>query len=416
MQVYTARFMLPVASPAIRDAAVAVDEGRIVYAGPDKDVLKAAGPEAEVRDLGEAAILPGLVNAHTHLELSWMGQDPPTGGDYATWLRELLDRCHDPDEAAARAAAEEGLRAMADRGTVAVGDVANETWIGPIIARSGLHAIVFYELYGLKNEEAESRLEQAAEQLETLGQDPDLNAACGRVQIALTAHAPHTTSQPLLKALAGRSTACGDPLSLHVAESAAEVALLRDGSGPLSELFRERDFFEQDWKAPGATPVSYLHRLGVLSPRTLAVHCVHLDQQDHSLLQAGRVTVVACPRSNARLGVGTAAIPKLMKQGVPVALGTDSLASAPSLDLLAEMAALIEDHPGLSPAAVLRMATLNGARALGLADRLGSIEPGKLAELVVVPVADAETKPLVTVCSNPPEVFRLADAPWEPPT
>jgi cytosine/adenosine deaminase-related metal-dependent hydrolase len=305
---------------------------------------------------------------------------------------------------------------MISRGTVAVGDVANGTWVGPVIARSGLHAIVFYELYGLKSGQAEQSLEEAAQQLETLGQDPDLNSACGRVQIALTPHAPHTTSAPLLKALSGRSSACGDPLSIHVSESDAEVAFLRDGSGPLNELFRARDFLDDEWKAPGARPVGYLHRLGVLSPRTLAVHCVHLDRQDHSLLQAGGVTVVTCPRSNAKLGVGKAPIPKLMGEGVPVALGTDSLASSPDLDLFAEMAALIEEHSGLSPAAALRMATLNGARALGMADRLGSIEAGKLAELIVLPLPDPDVKPLEMVCSNPADVHRLADAPWEPAT
>jgi cytosine/adenosine deaminase-related metal-dependent hydrolase len=160
--------------------------------------------------------------------------------------------------------------------------------------------------------------------------------------------------------------------------------------------------------------VGYLHRLGIFSSRTLAVHCVHLDQQDHSLLQAGQVTVVTCPRSNARLGVGTAPIQKLLSAGIPVALGTDSLASNPDLDLFAEMAALVDAHEGLYPAPVLRMATLNGARALGLDDRLGSIEVGKLAALLVIPLDDPGTKPFDAVCSNPELVYPLAEAPAEP--
>jgi len=302
---------------------------------------------------------------------------------------------------------------MTARGTVAIGDVANEMWIGPLIARSGLYAVVFHELYGLRSDEAEALLAEAAAKLETLGADTDVKAAAGRVQIALTPHSPHTTSTPLLRALAGRSAACGDPLTIHVAETAAEVALLRDGSGPLAEFFRERGLADDQWQAPKSTPVGYLHRMGVLSPRTLAVHCVHLDRQDRSLLQAGRVTVVTCPRANRYLEVGTAPIPKLLGEGVPVALGTGSLASAPDLDLFAEMAALVAEHPSLSPAAVLRMATLNGAKALGLYPDLGAIEVGKLASLLVVPLADPAQKPFEAVCANPSVVHPLAEAPWD---
>jgi 5-methylthioadenosine/S-adenosylhomocysteine deaminase len=414
MKVYTARYVLPVSSALIRDGAVAVDQDRIVGVGPRQDVLEAAGAEAELRDLADAVILPGLINAHTHLELSWMKDDPPPGGDYVTWLGDLLRRRDSVDPDRGREAAEAALREMVSRGTVAVGDVANDTWIAALIARSGLHGIVFHELYGLRGADAETVLEEAAANLEQWGADPDIQKAGNRVRIALTPHAPHTTSTQLLRALAGRAEACGEPLTIHVAESKAEAALLRDGSGPFVDLFRERGFWDDEWQPPGASPVGYLHRLGIFSSRTLAVHCVHLDQQDHSLLQAGQVTVVTCPRSNARLGVGTAPIQKLLSAGIPVALGTDSLASNPDLDLFAEMAALVDTHPGLYPAPVLRMATLNGARALGLDDRLGSIEVGKLAALLVVPLADPGTKPFDAVCSNPELVYPLAEAPAEP--
>jgi cytosine/adenosine deaminase-related metal-dependent hydrolase len=190
------------------------------------------------------------------------------------------------------------------------------------------------------------------------------------------------------------------------------LSLLQDGSGPLAALFDERGFRGPEWRPPGLTPVEHLDRLGVLSSLTLAVHCVHLRRGDHSLLQARRATVVVCARSNERLGVGSAPLLELLREGVPVALGTDSLASSPDLDLFAEIVALRRIYPSLKPAAILRMATVNGARALGLADRLGTIEAGKLAQLLVVPLADDEDDPLEAVCSNPSEVFRLDEAPW----
>jgi 5-methylthioadenosine/S-adenosylhomocysteine deaminase len=414
MQTYVARYLLPVSGPLIREGAVAVEDGRIVAVGSRAEVLATVGADAPVRDLGDAVVLPGLINAHTHLELSWMGSDPLPAGDYTDWIGAFLDKRRGVDHETAVAATEKALAEIASRGTVAVADVSNEFWTAPLLARSGLHAIVFHELYGMQADEAETNLEQAAGKLAELAADTDLIAAGGRVQIALTPHAPHTTSAPLLRALTGRAAASDEPLTIHVAESADEVELLRSGKGRLADLFRKLGFLDEAWEAPGSTPVRYLHGLGVLSQRTLAVHCVHLDQQDQSLLQAGRVTVVACPRSNEWLGVGTARIPKLLSAGVPVALGTDSLASAPDLDLFAEMAVLAGRQQGLAPAAVLRMATLNGARALGLDDRLGTIEPGKLASLFVVPLPDPAAKPFEVVCSNPETVHTLEEAPAEP--
>jgi cytosine/adenosine deaminase-related metal-dependent hydrolase len=414
MLVYTARSILPVASPLIQEGAVAVDGGLITAVGPRSGVLKSAGKDAEVRDLGDVVLMPGLINAHTHLELCWMADDPPELGDHPAWLKQVMERRKKFDPERARQAAEEQLGALTGRGTVAVGDVAGETWIVPLIAQSSLHGVVFLEISGLDSGRAEELLEEAAERLETIAKDPHLQSAGGRVRLSLTPQAPHTTSVPLLRALAGRSRASGEPLSLHVAESEGEMTMLRSGTGPLADLFKEMGLIDAEWKPPSRTPVDHLHRLGVLTPCTLAVHCVHLGQQDHSMLQAGRVTVVTCPRSNRRLGVGKAPIPKLMKEGIPVALGTGSLASVPDLDLFAEMAALLEEHESLSPAAVLRMATLNGARALGLADRLGTIEEGKLAELMVVPMPEPDASPLKVVCSVPPTVYPIANAAWEP--
>lgn len=413
MPVYTADFVLPVSSRLIRDGAVRVEKGRIAACGPRAELLAGLEDDVELRALGHAAVIPGLVNAHGHIELSWMGQAPPEGGDYTGWIRRFLELRESEDEAAAREAAEREIEAMGARGVVAVGDVANRTWVAPLLARSPLHAVVFHELLGFRAADAERLLREAVERLEAMEGDPDLAAAAGRVRPVLTPHAPHTVSTPLLRALGGRAVASGDPLSIHVAESADEVAMLEDGSGPLPGLLRERDVWDEGWTAPGQDPLEFIDRHGLLTPKTLVVHAVHLSQENHSRLQVRGATVVTCPRSNARLGVGQAAVGKLLGEGIPVALGTDSLASAPDLDLLAEMAALRELHGDVPPAAILRMATLTGAAALGLDGELGSIEPGKSARLFVVPLADGDERPFEAVCANPAKIFALEDAPLQ---
>lgn len=412
MIVYAAKHILPVASTPIQNGAVLVHEGRIAAFGRRKDLVK-AHPGVEVRDLGDTVIIPGLVNAHTHVELSFMNGEPPTGGTFMTWLRDLVARRPGVDAGAAAEAAGKALETMIRRGTVAVGDIANGAWAAPLLARSGLRGLAFHEIFGFAASDTESILEAAAHRLETIDSDPEVLAARDRFTTILTPHAAHTTSFPLLKALGGRAVASGEMLSIHVAESEEESQLLRDGTGPFKDFLIERGAWDPAFKAPGQTPVEYLERLGVLTPRTLAVHCVHLDHQDFSRLQARGVTVVTCPRSNQRLGVGKAPVPKLLSSGIPVALGTDSLATAPDVDAFTEVAHLRQEHPSVSPAAALRIATLNGARALGMAQDLGSIEEGKLAALAVVGLNDPNDDPLEAVTWSSESVSPLLQAAWE---
>ena len=403
MKVVAARHVLPVTAAPLRDGAVLLSGERVLAVGPRDAIAREAGDGAEWTDLGEAAILPGLVNAHVHLELSWMAEAPPPGGSWIGWLEDLLARRDGVTAEASEAAAEKAIASMEARGTIAVGEVTNTGFTALPLARSRLHAVVFLELIGFRPSEAEAALRQAAVRLDSLDSEPDLKAAGHRVRLALSPHAAYSVSSPLLKALAGRAGAASAPLSIHLAESEAELAFLLNQGGPLRDLLIRRGRWDGTGSLlghpAGATPVELLDRLGVLSSRTLAVHAVHVGARDLARLQAKSVTVVACPRSNRYLGVGVAPVPRLLGSGIPVALGTDSLASAPDLDLFAEMAALRAEHPALPAAAVLRMATVNGARALGLDPLLGSIAPGRSARLVHVPVPEgADPMEVVTTC------------------
>ena len=411
MLVYTARHVLPISSPPLADGAVVVDDDRIVSCGPRSEILEQYGGDGEVRDLGDVVLLPGLINAHTHLELSWMGDEELPQEDFLAWLRGFVQHRDNEDDAVAREAATRAIADTLARGTVAVGDIANRAWMPGLLARSALWAVVFHELLGFRSSDAESLLVEAAGHLDDM--EADARSSEGRVRVALTPHAPHTTSAPLLKALAGRAAASGSPLAVHVAESEMESAFLRGGADEFREFLSERGVWDDHWTPPGQSPIEYLDRLHVLSSQTLAVHCVHLGQRDVSRLQTRGVTVVTCPRSNERLGVGSTPVPKLLGAGIPVALGTDSLASSPDLDLFAEISTLLRLHPAISPLAALRIATVNGSVALGFEDRLGSIDPGKAAALIVVPLPGPGDDPLELLVDDPATVLTLENAPWE---
>jgi cytosine/adenosine deaminase-related metal-dependent hydrolase len=404
MLVLGARWVLPVAAPPLRDGAVGVEAGRIVAVGPRAELLGRTHGAIDWRDLGSAALLPGLINAHTHLELSWMSDDRPSGGSYVDWVGRLLSLREREPSSDPAAAVERELAGMIARGTVAVGDVANEVWSVPLLARSGLHGVAFQELYGLQDDEAPRLFARAQARRAALADDASVREAATRLVVTLTPHAPHTTSIPLLRELVAEAERSASPLSIHVAESTAEIAWLARGNGPLAELFRRRGLPATPPRPAGDSPVRRLDRIGLLGPRTLVVHAVHVDREEIGILRARGATVVTCPRSNAYLGVGRAPVPELLDAGVPVALGTDSLASCPDLDLFAEMAAVRKEHD-LPAEIVLRMATLHGARALGVAERLGSIAVGKLARLIAVPLAQGADDPFETLCNRPSELL-----------
>ncbi len=418
MDLYLAGHLLPVAGPALAgDGAVAARDGRIVAVGHLDDVRRELaglgfGPETiREHDLTDAVLMPGLVNVHTHLELSWLQDEELPAGDYVAWLRRLLELRETKGVAAdVTGAAAKAIKTMLDRGTVAVGDVSNTLATVLPLAESTLRGVLFHEIYRIRPEGAEKEMEDVVARIAAADEELRRLGARDRFFIAPTPHGPHTTSPALLKALAGRATASREPLSVHVAESGPEVDLLQHGTGELAAFYKERDFMDEGWQPPAMSPVAHLDRLGVLSPATLAVHCVHVGRQDLARLQERRCTVVICPRSNARLGVGTAPVPTILGAGIPVALGTDSLASTPDLDLFAEMAALRSDHPKLSAAAVIRMATLNGAKALGLENDLGSLVPGKLARMVRIPLPAPSADPMETVTTCPGTVEPVASA------
>jgi cytosine/adenosine deaminase-related metal-dependent hydrolase len=368
MQVLTAPWVLPVEGPPLRHGRVAVEDGRIAWVGREGDPGE---PEAPVRDLGDGVLLPGLVNAHCHLELSHLAGQIAFGEGFVPWVEGVVESRGRLAEGAVRAATAAAIRFLEEHGTVAVGEVSNTLVPLELLAASRLSAVVFLELLAWDPAKAEATLAWADERSRAAA--PVLRPG---LEVRLAAHAPHSVSPALLRALVER----GGPAAIHLAESPDEAAFLASGGGDWPAFLERRGLGHVAFTAPGLSPVRYAESLGALHPRLVAAHGVQVDAADREALARHGVSVVLCPRSNRNLGVGTADVPTLATAGVRLALGTDSLASVETLDVLDDAVLLHRQFPQLDPAAIVRMATLGGAEALGLPD-LGAIAPGRRAAL-----------------------------------
>jgi cytosine/adenosine deaminase-related metal-dependent hydrolase len=376
---YRAAWILPVCTPPVRGGSILVERGRVVGIEPPVPPGAVASDAIPVVELGSVAVLPGLVNAHTHLELSWMRGRVPPAGSMPDWARRLvaIRRTVDEDD---RGAIEQGIREARASGTVLVGDVSNTlASVGPLAA-AGLAAVVFHELLKFATGDAEAIVAEGRRRIDGSPRSDDL-------RVTLAAHAPYSVSRPLFRAIRA-SLEPGAPWAVHAGESAEEVAFLQSGTGPWRALLEDLGAWDSRWEPPGRRPVEYLEDLGFLGPGLLAVHAVHLTDGELATLAAAGSTIVTCPRSNAWTGAGTPPIERFYGSGAEVAIGTDSLASVPDLDVFAELAALRRMAPRVPAATLLRSATLSGARALGFADRFGSLEPGKRADLLAVRVPE----------------------------
>jgi cytosine/adenosine deaminase-related metal-dependent hydrolase len=328
-------------------------------------------------DLGRAAVMPGLVNAHTHIELSWLWGRVPPNDSFVAWVSQLiaLRAAAGPDD---RAKMVEAVAAAEEAGTAAIGDISNTLASVDAIARSKLHAVVFRELIGFRTDDPAGLVHRA---LAELASAPVLPGE--RIRLSLAPHAPYSVSPALFREIAKASTANGAVSSVHLGESPDELRFLRDGEGPFRAFLERLGAWTPVWEPPRCRPVEYLRRLDVLSPQLLIVHGVQLTDPELKDLARRGATLVTCPRSNVWVGSGDPPIERFYASGVNVAIGTDSLASATDLNLFSEVAAMHHIAPDLPPRQLLASATRAGASALGF-DRLGFIGPGAHARLIAI--------------------------------
>jgi cytosine/adenosine deaminase-related metal-dependent hydrolase len=367
----TARWVFPVDGPPL-------EQGTVTICGERIEAVEPHGRRSADHDLGNAAILPGLVNAHTHLDLTGLrGQCPPST-DFTSWLRAVIQHRRNTSGAQIKQDIRAGLAESLAHGTTLLGDISGQGESWDVLVSAPVRAVIFRELLGLTADRAKQAQETAESWLRAHGPTP----TCWP---GLSPHAPYSVRGSLLQVIEWLARNYDAPLSVHLAESQAELQLLRSHEGPFVPFLSDLGVWDVEGLAGDETDFVSLTRAGT---PTLLVHGNYLTPFT-AIRRNG--TVVYCPRTHAAFGHTLHPFREFSTRGVRVALGTDSLASNPDLNVLGEVRYLHEQFPEIPGAVLLELATQAGAEALGWERETGTLAPGKSADLLLLklPSADA---------------------------
>lgn len=402
---FTAKYVIPVTSPYIEDGAVLVRGDAIEDVGP-AEFLKAKYPEEEVRDFGRAALMPGFVDVHTHLGytvLRGLFDDLP----YAEWKREVLRRepLFEADDwkASARLGA---LEAVAS-GVTTIADITSTGCSVTAADEIGLRARIYDEVLTTRKEHAEAVVSSGIADIARWREEHPSN----RLSFGLAPGPIYACHPKVFQELAAYANETGTPLAMHLAGSNEEADFIRYGSSPFAVHTSEYEHHLLSrafppWLPAGVSPVKYIVNWDILDvPEMLAVHCVHVDDEDIQILKSRDVAVAYCPRINAKLSMGFAPLIKFLGAGLRVGIGTDSPAAVDTIDVIDEIKTGLMITRATSPsrkirlesARMLRMATIDAARCLRMEDSIGSLEPGKKADIIAVDLHNSHQNPT----SNP---------------
>ncbi len=404
--IYRAKYVLPMDGRVIENGEVLVRDGRIeaVYAGPENN--HAGEP---VTDLGACALLPGFVNAHSHLEPT-MKRNCMDGLNLWDWLSGLgFRKDSSPDYELLRASAVLGASECARSGITCLGECSFSGAAVSAIEAVGLRGVVYRELFGQSmGTEYLARFNQVLDDVQNVQ-----SGASGRLKIGISPHSIYTSNREVLKLCAETCTTLHIPVALHLAETMAESEYSLYGTGPVADM---RHGFGYEPMVSGLAPVAYLEEVGLIREGVCLAHCVCVSEEEIKMIAAGGAGVAHCPRSNAFLGAGIAPLKDFTSAGVPVGLGTDSAASCMNMDFFEEMRFAIglarakaKEASIMMAKDVLALATTGGAKALGLLREVGSIEARKRADIIAVDVGDAlpDEDVYLSVVSRSPSDVRL---------
>ena len=371
--IFRAKYVVQSTKKFLENGALRVENGRIADVGRASSV-RGSG---EVVDFGECAIVPGFVNAHTHLELSAMRGLAPRGGSFTDWLRKVVELKRRMAREDFLTSTEAGLRESIEAGTTTLANVSSDETGLKTLAESGIRCVALLEVIAFEKFRAADAMDTLSDRFEAAKRFEGLG-------IGVAPHAPYTVSPELMSACAQFARKHDLPISVHSAETAGEAAFLYGHDGGIAAFLRDMGISLDDREPPLATPIKYLASLGVLSGKTLLVHCNYLTRDEVEIVKKSGGHVVYCPRSSEFFGHVDHPLHRLLNAGVNVALGTDSLAGNSTLSLLDEVKFLARKHRKTFPAGFWDMATINGARALGVSRRTGTLEKKKSADMAVI--------------------------------
>jgi cytosine/adenosine deaminase-related metal-dependent hydrolase len=375
-----AKWMAPMDRPVLCDAGVVISDGEIIAVGSAR-VLRSDYPAAIVEDLGQVILLPGLVNAHVHLELSALtpGERPTS---FVEWIKRLLPR-NPPDADAVRAFVERGVaigvRQCLQYGVTSVGDISRQCAITRPMLHSGPLRVVSYG-------EVQSMAQRRGFLEERLALAADRSHESDRLHTGISPHAPYSVEWDGYRRSLELARAGNLPLATHLAETTDEAEFLRDHSGAFRELWRYLDAWDEKVPTFAGGPIRFAAAVGLLDYPTLLAHVNYCTDEELALLAASRASVVYCPRTHAYFGHPPHRWREMLAAGVNVAIGTDSCASSPNLNLVDDLRLLHEIAPEVPVMTLWEMATIRAARAIQWEDRIGSITAGKKADFVTFAV------------------------------
>jgi len=394
-QTLAARFLFPVNGSVIEQGAITIQGGNITS-------IERKTTNGDAHDLGNVAILPGLINAHTHLEFSSLatplgepGMPLPEWIEHVVgWRRAVATESALP--VPPEHAVHQGLCECLRYGVTALGEICTTDWEKTAFPESPASCTLFREQIGLSAERCQDSLSSASQWLadfSTRCSQQSQRQTTGTRYAGLSPHAPYTVAIDLLESLCDLARKSNNPVAMHLAESPEELELLRTGGGDFAAMLDRLGAWDPDSTKPERSPYDYLLRL-VNTPRLLVIHGNYLNQRELDLLAQHRdhTSIIYCPRTHAFFQHASYSWDSVLTRGIPLALGTDSRASNPDLNLLAEMRFLLGQVSSPAPQQVLEMGTSNGARALGRHHEMGVLQPGMLANLAVVRLPDRPAK------------------------
>ena len=401
MKIISARYVLPISAEPIENGAVVIEKDKIICIGTN-DELGKQYPNIEFESYGEAAILPGFVNAHSHLEITAMrGFLDNVEADFYAWLMKLTKaRGELLTETDIKNAAIFGALEGARAGVTCFGDIGRMGIAGfEALKTNGLRGIVFQETeFSPDDKTAADDFEKLKTKFLTLKEtETDL------VKVGISPHAPYTVGRKLFENITDYALTENIKISVHAAESLQEKSLFETGTGFFADVYKNYGF---DWSNPKCSPVEYLDKIGVLQSQPLLAHCINVSDSDIELIRKSDSRIAHCPKSNAKFGHGIAPLEKFLDAEIAVGFGSDSVASNNTCDILEEarFATLLartrhDKKRFLTAKEIIETATLGGAKSLGLDSQIGTLSGGKQADLIVISLDNAAQMPVNDVYS-----------------